>query len=88
MKLKWTKSGRDWFAIHGKFRAEVKGPNGPLGFCHWSVRAGDRSGGSGGTSSVQQSKRSAENEVERFARMLAAHSDNTLAGSAKTRVSR
>ena len=70
MKLDWTKSGRDWFAIYGQFKAKVGGPSGPLGFSHWSVYAGDRAGGSGGTSSIQMSKREAEREVERFAKVL------------------
>ena len=70
MKLNWTKSGRDWFAVWGQFRADVRGPGGPLGFSHWSVHAGNKSGGSGGTSSVQSSKRAAEAEVERFSAWL------------------
>lgn len=70
MKLEWTKSGRDWFAIYGQFKAKVGGPSGPLGFSHWAVYAGNRAGGSGGTSSVQMSKRAAESEVERFAKFL------------------
>lgn len=69
-RLTWTKSGCDWIGIYGKFRAKVNGPKPPLGFCHWSVYAGDRAGGSGGTNSVQQSKRAAEREVERFAAFL------------------
>jgi hypothetical protein len=70
MKIEWTKSGRDWFGIYGRFRAEVRGPNGPLGFCHWSVRASEQRGGSGGTSSVRASKRAAENEIVRFSNFL------------------
>ncbi len=75
--LTWTKCGRDWFAIYGKFRADVKGPHGPLGFCHWSVRAGNKSGGSGGTSSVRQSKRAAEVELARFAKFISQESKVT-----------
>lgn len=79
MKLDWTKSGRDWFAIWGKFRADVRGPSGPLGFSHWSVRTSDREGGSGGTSAVQTSKRAAEREIERFAVWLRNQSRPDLA---------
>lgn len=79
MKLTWTKSGRDWFSVYGKFRADVRGPSGPLGFSHWSVKADDKHGGSGGTSSVAASKRAAESEVERFAAFLRAAKDQEVA---------
>jgi hypothetical protein len=68
MKLKWTKAdGFDgWTATGVNFQARVWNPKGPLGFCHWSVLFADRPAGSGGTSSLVQSKRSAEHEVERM----------------------
>jgi hypothetical protein len=70
MALKWTQSGDRWFAIEGKFRAEVKRPFEGGFMYHWSVRAGDISGGSGGTSSAPASKRAAENELIRFKEFL------------------
>ena len=70
MSLKWTRVGEKWLAIEGQFRAEVRRPTGPLGFCHWSVRAGDRPGGAGGTSSLAESKREAARELERFKNYL------------------
>ncbi len=71
MELDWTKSGRDWFGICGQYRAEVKGPSGPLGFSHWSVKFGDKRGNSGGTSSVRSSKKAAEAECDRLAKFHA-----------------
>lgn len=69
-KLAWVKGDAGWLGIYGKFRAVVNKPSGPLNMSHWSVYAGDKRGGSGGTSSVRASKRAAENEVSRFAEFL------------------
>ncbi len=70
MKLTWTKTDKGWFGIHGKFRAEVARPVSAFMLYHWSVRAGNISGGSGGTSSALDSKRAAETEIDRFAKFL------------------
>lgn len=70
MKLTWTKTDDGWFGIYGKCRAEVKRPIEGRFLFHWSVRAGNDSGGSGGTSSALASKRAAETEIDRFSAVL------------------
>lgn len=77
-KLRWTKSHDRWFAIDGKFRAEVKRPYEDGFMFHWSVRAGDISGGSGGTSSAIASKREAEKELVRFREFLRSKTKTVL----------
>jgi hypothetical protein len=69
-RLTWTKTGRDWLGIYGQFRAKVTAPYEGGFMYHWSVWTDKKQGGSGGTSSVIASKRSAENEVARFAEWL------------------
>ncbi len=67
----WKRTANgDWIALIAGVNAEVNKPSGPLGFAHWSVRAGDKRGGSGGTSSISQSKYAALNEAWRFAAFL------------------
>jgi hypothetical protein len=78
MKLTWTKTDKGWFGIYGKFRAEVARPVSPFMLYHWSVRAGNISGGSGGTSSALASKRAAENEIDRFAKLLRSRTKTVL----------
>jgi hypothetical protein len=64
-KLKWTKTADGWISIGALLTARVGDPIGPLQFSHWSVYENDLSWGSGGTSSVRQSKRQAELEIAR-----------------------
>jgi hypothetical protein len=85
MRLKWTKADDGWVCVGADFTAKVGNPKGPLGFSHWSVRCGGKEGGSGGTSSVAQSKRSAESEVDRFLKHLGLKAE---IGSLRERVAR
>jgi hypothetical protein len=67
MKNKWQKTEDGWISLGASLTARVGFPSGPLQFSHWSVYESDhsRGWGSGGTSSVQNSKKQAELEIAR-----------------------
>jgi hypothetical protein len=67
MKVKWQKTADGWVSLGASLTARVGELAGPMQFSHWSVSESDhtRGWGSGGTSSVRQSKREAEREIAR-----------------------
>lgn len=63
--LAWHKTGRNWTGIEGKYRATVLAPDPDetvFRFWYWSVDGGN----SGGTHSVLQAKRAAQEAVDRM----------------------